>query len=1141
MYKTFIFEKPKTPMMKKLLLCLLAIIIGIFVSSNVLQSHSLTPPAGQSCNASGCHNAGGTGMACNYTITCKSSILGTQSFSNVQFFDPNYALDTLTFYISVTGATRAGFQMYSSSGGNFVIVNPLTTAITQSGGIEYISHYNSTAGSNSWVVKWIPCTTVGNGNCVLGTTFHYSIVCDTTTMPSGGGGGGSGNCNPGCSGSASGTIGTSSVDCGCGSCVGMPTVASVSYLGYNNTAICMGDTVGFNWQAASPPYLGIGAMQDWWGTIINTSANGFGIGVNGNYSNTYILIDTNWLSIDISYTTNFTCMGLGPFSNNQTNFASFPINKKPKIPALPTIAVCNGNATTLGSNHVTTANPPLTYSWSPVSNINLPLTAMPLASPSAITTYQLQVKDGVGCRANAYQQVNISMPTYSSFNQTVCNNQLYYFNHHYLNSTGTYYDTLINHLGCDSIITLNLTVLPISISSSNSNQSICANQYYLFNNHQLNQSGTYFDTLINAAGCDSFITLNLAVKPISNYSFTQTICSNQFYIFNNHQLNQSGIYYDTLQNYLGCDSFITLHLIVYSTTFKTINQTICTNQFYTFNNQSLHQNGTYYDTLLNHFGCDSFITLHLSILPVSYATINQSICNNQSYNLNGTILNQSGIFYDTIQNHFGCDSFITLHLNVKPISNYSFSQTICSNQPYLFNNHNLNQTGTYYDTLQNYVGCDSFITLHLNVKPISNYSFTQTICSNQYYSFNNHQLNQTGIYYDTLQNYVGCDSFITLHLIVNPISNHSFTQNICNGSSYSFNGNNLTTAGIYYDTLQNYLGCDSFITLHLNVNQPSSNYFTKTICNNSFYNLNGTILNQSGIYYDTIQNHSGCDSFITLHLIVKSISSYSYNQTICSNQPVYIHNNYVNTSGIYHDTLINYMGCDSLITLHLTVKPATNSSFTKTICSNNPFLFNGHLLNTSGNYKDTLTNYVGCDSIINLHLISHTAYQQNTTTIGMCKGDRYFYNGNVYTTSTIIYDSMQTYLGCDSIISITLNMITNADTSVVQSGNTLIAQAQHSGFQWYDCTEHQLIQNANDDTFMVHHSGSYAVIVKDSLTYCSDTSNCRTIVVSGVEDFAANNSGLIIYPNPTNEWLSINDKWLAINTIEITDVLGRVM
>ena len=81
-------------------------------------------------------------------------------------------------------------------------------------------------------------------------------------------------------------------------------------------------------------------------------------------------------------------------------------------------------------------------------------------------------------------------------------------------------------------------------------------------------------------------------------------------------------------------------------------------------------------------------------------------------------------------------------------------------------------------------------------------------------------------------------------------------------------------------------------------------------------------------------------------------------------------------------------------------------------------------------------------------------------------------------------------------------------------------------------------KNANDDTFMVYHSGTYAVMVQDSITLCSDTSNCRTIVVSGVEEIT--NSMFSIYPNPCGEKLLVTGYSLLVNTIEVTDLLGRI-
>ena len=54
-----------------------------------------------------------------------------------------------------------------------------------------------------------------------------------------------------------------------------------------------------------------------------------------------------------------------------------------------------------------------------------------------------------------------------------------------------------------------------------------------------------------------------------------------------------------------------------------------------------------------------------------------------------------------------------------------------------------------------------------------------------------------------------------------PVSN-SISESICAGTYYEFNGVSITSSGVYRDTLVNHLGCDSFLTLTLTLNPMGS-------------------------------------------------------------------------------------------------------------------------------------------------------------------------------------------------------------------------------------------------------------------------------------------------------------------------------
>ncbi|MEI6311226.1 MAG: T9SS type A sorting domain-containing protein [Bacteroidota bacterium] len=219
--------------------------------------------------------------------------------------------------------------------------------------------------------------------------------------------------------------------------------------------------------------------------------------------------------------------------------------------------------------------------------------------------------------------------------------------------------------------------------------------------------------------------------------------------------------------------------------------------------------------------CSSFSNIVSVVikLPTS-GSFSQSICPGTSYLFNGVNLTSAGTYLDTLVGSNSCDSFLTLNLSIKPTSSGSFSQSICPGTSYLYNGVNLTSAGSYLDTLVGSNGCDSFLTLNLSLKPTSSGSFSQTICPGTSYLFNGVNLSSAGSYLDTLVGFNGCDSFVTLNLIVRALSTGSFSHGICGGTSYLFNGLSLTDAGTYLDTLTSFYGCDSFLTLNLFIYAP---------------------------------------------------------------------------------------------------------------------------------------------------------------------------------------------------------------------------------------------------------------------------------------------------------------------------------
>ena len=344
-------------------------------------------------------------------------------------------------------------------------------------------------------------------------------------------------------------------------------------------------------------------------------------------------------------------------------------------------------------------------------------------------------------------------------------------------------------------------------NSTSSTLTITDCKNYILNGHTYTTSGIYTQVISNTAGCDSIITLNLTINRIYADKYVNTCGPYTWHCHTYNTCNttttqcitytSSGVYMDTVITANACDSIITLHLTIDTATSSTVAQTICDGQ--TYNGHGI--SGTYIDTFHTTNGCDSIVTLNLTVLPRSFTAVSKSICTGQSYNGHNT----TGTYKDTLIAANGCDSIVTLILTVLPKSFSTITRSICIGQSY--NGHNT--SGTYKDTLIAANGCDSVVTLTLTVLPKSFSTIVKSICTGQ--SYNGHST--SGTYIDTLIAANGCDSVRTLQLTVLPGSFTTISKSICTGQSYEGH----TSSGIYVTTLVATNGCDSIITLQLSV------------------------------------------------------------------------------------------------------------------------------------------------------------------------------------------------------------------------------------------------------------------------------------------------------------------------------------
>jgi hypothetical protein len=233
-------------------------------------------------------------------------------------------------------------------------------------------------------------------------------------------------------------------------------------------------------------------------------------------------------------------------------------------------------------------------------------------------------------------------------------------------------------------------------------------------------------------------------------------------------------------------------------------------------------------------------------------------------------------------------------------------------------------------------------------------------------------------------------------------------------------------------------------------------------------------------------------------------------------------------------TYTNSNGC--FATKTVTVQgPVIASPQQVTACLS--YLWNGQTYVQSGTYSDTLQTVVGCDSIVSLNLTISDSITGPTTQQNAC--GPYTWNGQIYAQSGTYTYNGTTQNGCDSSATLVLTIdLAPSNATLSLNAGTFTATAQNANsYLWFDCATNTPIPGATTATFTPVISGSYAAVAMNACG--SDTTTCEPIEVQGLNEFG--NSTLMAYPNPTRDWLTVKSTQETIETIEWLDLNGRTL
>lgn len=643
-------------------------------------------------------------------------------------------------------------------------------------------------------------------------------------------------------------------------------------------------------------------------------------------------------------------------------------------------------------------------------------------------TYNANLDSYAGCDSLVTLFLTVSNPV-TNLTLTRCAGQSVTIGNSTYSTTGNYTKVLTDasSLGCDSTVNLNLTVLPPNIT--NLTPTICQGESFTVGTTSYSNPGTYQQHFIAQNGCDSTVNLNLAVLPVPQTSLTETICFGETYSVGAETYTTSGLYNDTLAALNGCDSIISLNLTILPEVVTNLTESICEDETYSVGSSTYNISGSYTNILTAATGCDSTVNLALTVLPIPQTTLSATICQGAGYAVGSSNYTASGAYTDILTAGNGCDSLVFLSLTVVPPTEYPLSASICTGQTYPVGSSLYSTNGIYRDTLSNSIGCDSIVVLTLSVADILEETLDISICESETYTVGSNTYNQTGLYDNFFITNTGCDSVLHLNLTVFDEPETNLTISICDGESFGVGSSTYTTSGNFVNVLTAASGCDSVVNLALTVLDVPETALVESICDGESYQVGSSSYTASGAFQDVLVAANGCDSIVSLALTVLNVPQTSLVESICDGESYQVGSSTYTTPGLYQDVLVAANGCDSIVDLALTVLDVPETALTELICNGETYTLGSTGYTTSGTYMDTFTAANGCDSIVTLNL---TVAPTPTTLIdaAICTGGSYTVGSSVYNVAGTYTDILTTSLGCDSTVVLDLEVTSFYETNL---------------------------------------------------------------------------------------------------------------
>ncbi|MEO1257552.1 MAG: gliding motility-associated C-terminal domain-containing protein [Bacteroidota bacterium] len=272
----------------------------------------------------------------------------------------------------------------------------------------------------------------------------------------------------------------------------------------------------------------------------------------------------------------------------------------------------------------------------------------------------------------------------------------------------------------------------------------------------------------------------------------------------------------------------------------------------------------------------------------------------------------------------------------------------------------------------------------------------------------------------TFGNLAGCDSVVNVSVAALPTFAVPVELEACEGTTVTYEGQQLSPGDMEEFMFTAINGCDSVVTVTVLELENYASSLALEACANETVTYETEQLSPGDEMDFTFTALNGCDSIVTV-----TVSGFpTFDETVmlqtCTGTTIpYLGQDLAPGSTTTFD-LLTINGCDSTVTVSVEELTNFTTAITLEACTGTTVTYNGDELMPGSVTDFPFVSLLGCDSIVTV-TVNEVAIIQESVNLEACSGESVAFDGQMLLAGTTMDFNYVTSQGCDSVVTVTVD------------------------------------------------------------------------------------------------------------------------